>query len=118
MIYTDLYLYILVCTVIYVYFQHAHIENIKTVANLTNNKDVFLCILRFHARAGYLQTYETLLKEINAHPGSEEVPPDQYAVESIALADRNLNVPCESGIRYPSLVAMLNRRDMRWRMTV
>ena len=23
--------------------QHAHIENIKTVANLTNNKDVFMC---------------------------------------------------------------------------
>jgi hypothetical protein len=88
------------------------------VANLTNNKDVFLCILRFHARAGYLQTYETLLKEISAHPASEEVPPDQFAVESITLADRNLNVPCESGIRYPSLVAMLNRRDMSWRMTV
>ena len=26
--------------------QHAHIENIKTVANLSNNKDVFMCILR------------------------------------------------------------------------
>ncbi len=26
-------------------FQHAHIENIKTVANLSNNKDVFMCIL-------------------------------------------------------------------------
>ncbi len=39
-------------------------------------------------------------------------------VESIVLADRNLNVPCESGIRYPSLVAMLNRRDMSWQMMV
>ena len=29
------------------------------------------------------------------------VPPDQYEVETAALADRNLNVPCESGIRYP-----------------
>ena len=77
-----------------------------------------MCILRFHARAGYLQTYETLLKEINAHPGSDEVPADQYAVESLALADRNLNVPCESGIRYPSLVAMLNREEMLWRLTV
>jgi hypothetical protein len=34
--------------------QHAHIENIKTDENLTNNKDVFMCILRFHARSGYL----------------------------------------------------------------
>jgi hypothetical protein len=88
------------------------------VVNLTNNKDVFLCILRFHARAGYLQIYETLLKEINARPGSEEVPSDQYAVESVVLADRNFNVPCEYVIRYPSLVAMLNRRDMTWQMTV
>ena len=82
--------------------QHAHIENIKTVANLTNNKDVFMCILRFHARAGYLQHYETLLKELNEHPASDPVPPDQYEVESASLADRNLNVPCESGIRFPS----------------
>jgi hypothetical protein len=94
----------------YVFFQHAHIENIKIVANLTNNKDVFLCIIRFHALTGYLQTYETLLKEINAHPASDEA--DQYAVESVALADRKLNVPCESGIRYPKLVAMLNHKDM------
>ncbi len=50
--------------------QHAHIENIKTVENLTNNKDVFMCILWYHARAGYLQTYETLLKEINSHPSA------------------------------------------------
>ena len=73
-----------------------------------------MCIIRFHARAGYLQHYETLLKEIKSHPGSENVPPDQYEVETVALADRNFNVPCESGIRYPSLIAMLNRRDMRW----
>ena len=89
--------------------------------NLTNNKDVFMRILRFHARAGYLQTYETLLKEIKNHPeseGSHSAPLDQYAVESVALADRNLNVPCESGIRYPSLVAMLNRQDLLWRPTV
>ncbi len=26
-----------------------------------------------------------------------------------------LNVPCESGIHYPSLVAMLNRQDLQWR---
>jgi hypothetical protein len=41
-----------------------------------------------------LQQYETLLKEINSNPGSEEVPPDQYVVETVALADRNFNVPC------------------------
>ena len=98
--------------------QHAHIKNIKTVANLTNNKDVFMCILRFHARAGYLQTYETLLNEINMHPGSALVDDDQFLVESVALSDRNFNLACETGIRYPTLVAMLNRRSMLWRTTV
>ena len=99
-------------------FQHAHIENIKTVANLSNNKDVFMCILRFHARAGYLQHYETLLKELNAHPASDPVPPDQYEVERVALSDRNLNVPCESGIRYPSMLVMFNRRQTQSKISV
>ncbi len=70
-----------------------------------------MCILR----------YETLLKEVKNHPGSEgshSAPLDQYAVESVALADRNSNVPCESGVRYPALVAMLNRQDLLWRPTV
>ncbi len=60
-----------------------------------------------------LATSNTMKQEINSHPGSEEVPPDQYEVETVALADSNFNVQCESGIRYPSLIAMLNRRDMR-----
>ena len=99
-------------------FQHAHIENIKTVANLADNKDVFMCILRFHARAGYLQHYETLLKELNEHPASDPVPPDQYEVESASLADRNLNVPCESGISFPSYMVMLLRRNTQPRISV
>jgi hypothetical protein len=77
-----------------------------------------MCILRFHARAGYLQTYEALLKQLNSHPGSAPVGDDQYQVECVALSDRNFNLACETGIRYPSLVAMLNRPSMLRRMTV
>ncbi len=78
-----------------------------------------MCILRFQARAGYLQTSETLLKEIQSHSGAGSVEPeaepaDQYGVDCIALAERSFNVPCESGIRYPSLIAIMNRRDMSW----
>ncbi len=73
--------------------QHAHIKNIKTVANLTNNKNVFMCILCFHALAGYLQTYETLLKEINEHPGSQPVEKDQYrSFSAMPLAGRRPTV--------------------------
>ena len=57
-----------------------------------------MCILRFHARAGYLQTYETLLNEINMHPGSAPVDDDQFLVESVALSDRNFNLACKTGI--------------------
>jgi hypothetical protein len=46
------------------------------------------------------------------------VPPDQYEVECAALSDRNLNVPCESGIRYPSLLVMLNRQQTQSKMSV
>ncbi len=58
--------------------------------------------------ARYLQhsAYETLLKKLNTHPASDPVPPDNY-VECAALADHDLNVPCESGICYPSLLTML-----------
>ncbi len=48
-----------------------------------------MCILRFHARAGYLQTYETLLKQLSSLQGSDKEQ-DQYAVDCVALADRNL----------------------------
>ncbi len=72
------------------------LKNIKTVANLSNNKDVFVCILCFHARAGYLQHYENLLKELNAQQESDPIPLEQYEVERVALADRNLNLSCES----------------------
>ena len=42
--------------------EHADIVLIKVVAGCTNNKDVVLCILRFHARRAYLQHYQTLLR--------------------------------------------------------
>ncbi len=35
-----------------------------------------MCILYFHARAGYLQHHETLLQQISYHSGSEHVPED------------------------------------------
>jgi hypothetical protein len=61
-----------------------------------------MCILCFHARAGFLQHYEILLKELNEHPASDSVPADQYEVECASLANSNLNVPCGSGISFPS----------------
>jgi len=95
--------------------EHAHIELIKSVAHLTNNKDVFLCILRFHTRVGFLRHYERLLSELEGFP---DAPGDKYAADSKILCDRNFNVACETGIRYPSLPAMLNRDAMLIRISV
>jgi hypothetical protein len=44
--------------------EHAHIDLIKNVAHLTNNKDVFLCILRYHCRLGLVQQYEQMLEDM------------------------------------------------------
>ncbi len=66
------------------------------VKSQRKNKGIFMCTLRFHARAGYLQTYETLLKQFSSLPGSDK---DPVCCECVTLADRNFNVPCESGIR-------------------
>ena len=75
-----------------------------------------MCILRFHARAGYLQHYEALLKEledVTEADGSQAEPQDQYEVERVALSDRNHNLPSETGLRYPSLRVMSNLTTMR-----
>ena len=95
--------------------EHAHIELIKSVAHLTNNKDVFLCILRFHTRVGFLRHYERLLSEVEGFPAAEA---DAYAADKQILCDRNYNVACETGIRYPTLPAMLNSDAVLMRFSV
>ncbi len=83
------------------------------MANLSNNKDVFIYILRFHALAEYLQHYEALLKELASQvpeedAGPQDQPQDQYEVELFALADRNHNLQSEIGLLFPFLVVMYN----------
>ncbi len=80
-----------------------------------------MCILRFDARAGYLQHYEALLKELNSQVPEDHddvplqaEPQDQYDVERFALADRNHNLPSETGLRYPSLLVMCNQHFTRY----
>ena len=45
---------------------------------------------------------------------------DQYEVERAALrlSDSNLNVPCESGICYPSMLVMHHRRQTQSKISV
>ncbi len=54
---------------------HCHIEFCKKVAACTNNKDVFLCILRHHVREGHLQYLQKLQVDLACEDDSEVVPP-------------------------------------------
>ena len=108
--------------------EHAHIDLIKAVASCTNNKDVFMCILRFHARRGYLQHYRTLLLELEGDGGADtdsensseagSGSSDSYARDSSLLKDRNFNVACEAGIRYPAYETMCKREQQFIRISV
>jgi hypothetical protein len=79
-------------------------------------------ILCFHARAGYLQHYETLLKELEAHVpedgGLQAEPQDQYDVERVALSNRKHNLPSETGLWYPSLLVLSSQYLTTLRITV
>ena len=102
--------------------EHAHIDLIKSVAHLTNNKDVFLCILRYHCRRGLVQQYEQMLEDmidVNESDASlRKLAIDHDKIEQALTGDRNFSISCELGVRYPILKAMLNREDLHIRVSV
>ena len=88
--------------------EHCHIDFCKKVANCTNNKDVFLCILRHHVREGHLQYLQKLQADLACEDNSEEVVIPPSAAENWLA--RNDSISCELGIRYPVLQAILSGR--------
>ncbi len=88
--------------------EHCHIDFCKKVANYTNNKDVFLCILCHPVREGHLQYIQKIQADLAGEEDSEEaVSPTSAAEEWLA---RNDSISCELGIRYPVLQAILSGR--------
>ncbi len=81
--------------------EHAHIDIIKSVAHLTNNKDVFLCILRYHCRRWLLQQYEQLLEDMVGPGEARELQLDRTQMAALT-GDRNFSISCELGVRYPA----------------
>ena len=98
--------------------EHAHIDIIKSVAHLTNNKDVFLCILRYHCRRGLLQQYEQLLEDMVGPGEARDLQLDRTRMAKALTGDRNFSISCELGVRYPTLRAMINREDLHLRKSV
>jgi hypothetical protein len=98
--------------------EHAHIDITKGVAHLTNNKDVFLCILRYHCRCGLLQQYEQLLEDMVGPGEARDLQLDRTRMAKALTGDRNFSISCEWGVCYPTLRAMINREDLHLRKSV
>ena len=74
------------------------------MAECTNNKDIFLTILRWHVRAAHLQ----YLRNLEVDLADAEEDDDAISVISSLEADKNDGISCELGIRYPTLQAIMS----------
>ncbi len=95
-----------------------HIDIIKSMAHLTNNKDVVLCIPRYHCRSGLLQQYEQLLEDMIGPGEARELQLDRTQMAKALTDDRNFSISCELGVSYPTLRAMVNWEDLHLQMSV
>ena len=84
--------------------EHCHIDFIKNLASCTNNRDVFLTILRCHVRAGHIQYLRNLQTDLEDAEGEGD---DDIDINSL-MADRDDGISCELGIRYPMLQAIMS----------
>ncbi len=64
--------------------EHGHIYNCKKLANCTNNKEVYLTVLRAHSREGHLQYLRSLEADlVDAEQDDGEVPADSVAASAV-----------------------------------
>ena len=83
------------------------IDFCKRLARCTNNKDVFLCIMRWHVRAGHLQYLHSLDADLEECEGDGDH--DGYAEGFKSKTSLNNDaLPYELGIRYPTLQAIMS----------
>ena len=90
--------------------EHCHIDFCKRFASCTNDKEDFLCILRWHVRARHLQ----YLRSLDAEADDCEKGRDGYAASLEGFRSKTSlkhdALPCELGIRYPTLQAIIFER--------
>jgi len=87
--------------------EHCHIDFCKRIAKCTNNKDVFLTLMKYHVREGHLQYLEHLYSDLGDEIDHEK--PDTMKAESWLA--KNDSISCELGIRYPVLQSILSGRN-------
>ena len=76
--------------------ERCHIDFCKDVAFCTNNKDIFLTILRWHVRAAHLQYLHNLEVDMADAEGDDE---GGLGKVTELEADNNDSISCELGIR-------------------
>ena len=87
--------------------EHCHIDFCKRIAKCTNNKDVFLTLMKYHVREGHLQYLDCLYSDLADE--NEHEKPEQLKCESWLA--KNDAISCELGIRYPVLQSILSGRN-------
>ena len=96
--------------------EHGHIDNCKKLANCTNNKDVYLTVLRAHAREGHLQYLRSLEADL-ADAEQDEGDDADESVPASSIDKEGEAGACELGIRYPTLQSLyagkLNKQSIQ-----
>ncbi len=79
--------------------KHGHIDNCKRLANCTNNKEVYLTVIRAHSGEGHLQY---LLETDMADAAQDKGNGGEEFVASSSIDKEGEAGACELGIRYPT----------------
>ena len=96
--------------------EHGHIDNCKKLANCTNNKEVYLTVLRAHSREGHLQYLRSLEADL-ADAAQDEGEVAEESVAASTIDKEGEAGSCELGIRYPTLQSIyagkLNKQSIQ-----
>ena len=84
--------------------ERCHIDFCKKVAKCTNQKEMFMCLMRHHIREGHMQYLDRLYTDV----ADTQLPPDMPHKDWMK---RNEAISCELGIRYPVLTAIVTGRQ-------
>ena len=87
--------------------EHCHIDFCEKVAKYTNNKDVFLTLLKYHVREGHLQFFQLWYSDL----GDEDAIDVSAEVKAHTYQARNDAVSCELSISYPVLQSISSARN-------
>jgi hypothetical protein len=86
--------------------EHCHIDMVKKIGHLTNNKEIFQNLLKWHSRSTYVRNIQRRL-EISTYHGrnlnSVFAAWREYSCSRTELEHQDIALPCELGIRYPIL---------------